>query len=83
MAVISATQLRANIYQLLDQVAQTGEAIEIERKGTLLRIVPAERRTLAALFPPDPELIRGDPADLASLDHSDLWSEDDPARQVP
>jgi len=36
---ISASKLRENIYQLLDQVAQTSVPLEIERKGTILQVV--------------------------------------------
>jgi hypothetical protein len=37
---VSATQLRQNIYAILDEALATGKAVEIERKGKLLRIVP-------------------------------------------
>ena len=37
---VSATQLRQNIYALLDEALETGKPIEIERKGKVLRIVP-------------------------------------------
>ncbi len=37
---VSATQLRQNIYAILDEALATGKAVEIERKGKRLRIVP-------------------------------------------
>lgn len=37
---VSATQLRQNIYAILDEALATGKPVEIERKGKLLRIVP-------------------------------------------
>ncbi|MEO5925458.1 MAG: hypothetical protein ABIR70_16680 [Bryobacteraceae bacterium] len=37
---VSATQLRQNIYAILDEALATGTPVEIERKGKLLRIVP-------------------------------------------
>jgi hypothetical protein len=37
---VSATQLRQNIYAILDEALATGKPIEIERKGKVLRIVP-------------------------------------------
>jgi antitoxin (DNA-binding transcriptional repressor) of toxin-antitoxin stability system len=37
---VSATQLRQNIYAILDEALSTGKPVEIERKGKVLRIVP-------------------------------------------
>lgn len=37
---VSATQLRQNIYAILDEALATGKPVEIERKGKVLRIVP-------------------------------------------
>jgi hypothetical protein len=37
---VSATQLRQNIYAILDEALATGRPVEIERKGKVLRIVP-------------------------------------------
>jgi len=37
---ISATRLRQNLYQILDQVLEKGIQVEIERKGHILKIVP-------------------------------------------
>lgn len=42
--VLTASQLRADIYNLLDHVIETGEPIEISRKGVTVRVV-AERST--------------------------------------
>jgi antitoxin (DNA-binding transcriptional repressor) of toxin-antitoxin stability system len=39
---LSASEVRRDIYRLLDQVLQTGQPVEILRKGKRLRIVPAE-----------------------------------------
>lgn len=41
---VTASQLRADVYNLLDRVIASGEPLEIERNGTLLRIVPADPR---------------------------------------
>ena len=70
---ITATALRADIYRLLDEVLETGTPLEIERNGRVLRIVPAERRSLSELFPPRPELVSGDPGDLPAMDWSGEW----------
>ena len=70
---ITASQLRQDIYRILDRVIETGEAVEIERKGKVLRIVaPAARRNLD-LLPKRPHFIVGDPEDLVSIDWSEEW----------
>lgn len=38
---ITATELRRDVYRLLDQVLESGEAMTIERKGRRLLLVPA------------------------------------------
>ena len=42
MAAITATHLRSNIYNILDQVLETGSPQEILRNGRKLLIVPFE-----------------------------------------
>jgi prevent-host-death family protein len=68
-----ATELRANIYKILDQVLATGKPVEIERKGRILRIVPAESSSAVERVQPIPDLINGDPASLEHLDWSGEW----------
>ncbi len=75
---LTASALRANIYKVLDEVLATGEAVEIERYGEVLRIVPADRAggrkrhaRLANL--PAFDLVSGDPEDLVHLDWSGTW----------
>lgn len=69
----TATQLRADLYKLLDQVLESGKPLEIRREGQVLWIVPAERRSLWELFPPRPDRIIGDPDDLVHIDWSKEW----------
>lgn len=37
---MNATQLRRNLYRTLDKVIETGESVEVERKGQILLIAP-------------------------------------------
>jgi hypothetical protein len=71
---ITASQLRQDVYRLLDQALRTGEPLEIERKGRILRIVPdpPRQRSLEQLHP-IPGLIVGDPEELVSTDWSANW----------
>lgn len=41
---MTATELRRNIYRVLDEVLETGVAQEVQRHGQKLLIVPAEPR---------------------------------------
>jgi hypothetical protein len=70
---VTASQLRQNVYRLLDQTLETGKPLEICRKGRTLRIVsdvdPGGK--LNALVPH--ECIKGDPEDLVHVDWSDTW----------
>jgi len=68
-----ATDLRKNIYKILDQVLETGRAVDVERKGRLLRIVPADDATPTERLRPMADLIVGDPAALEHIDWSAEW----------
>jgi prevent-host-death family protein len=70
---VTASRLRENVYQLLDEVVATGRPLEVERKGKLLRIVPVETRSkLSRLKKHD--LIIGDPEELIHMDWSSEWN---------
>ena len=71
---VTPSQLRQDVYRLLDNVLETGEPLDIERKGQRLRIVrqePTVRRF--ERIPVDPNLIVGDPEELVHIDWSDDW----------
>ncbi|MEO6259774.1 MAG: type II toxin-antitoxin system Phd/YefM family antitoxin [Thermoanaerobaculia bacterium] len=76
---MTASQLRQNIYRILDEVIETGRPIEIERKGKLVRI-EADRQENNVLenLTPHPGTIVGDPEDLVHLDWSSEWTTDLP-----
>ena len=69
---VTASKLRADIFNILDHVLETGEPVEIERRGQLLRIVPEQPRSkFDRLVRRD--AIVGDPDDLVSIDWSGEW----------
>jgi antitoxin (DNA-binding transcriptional repressor) of toxin-antitoxin stability system len=72
---ITASALRQNIYRILDQIIETGEEVEIERKGKVLRIVPPRARRRLDLLPKR-DFIVGDPEDLVHIDWSEDWDEE-------
>ncbi len=71
--MITATELRKNVYQILDEVLTTGLPIEIERHGKHLRIVAVEKISKLKNLKPMKNLIVGDPAELNAIDWTDEW----------
>ena len=69
---ITVTQLRQNIYKALDEVIETGVPLEVERKGRILRITPAEPRSKLDNLRRRAYL-RGDPEEIVDLDWSHEW----------
>lgn len=74
MPIVNASELRANIYRLLDQALETGVPVEIERRGRRLRIVPDNPPSKLARLIPHPGDIIGDPEDLVHVDWSAEWT---------
>lgn len=73
---VTATYLRQHIYEIIDHVLKTGEAVEIERYGQTIELkpaqVPGKKRDLTALKERD-DIIVGDPEGLVHLDWSGEW----------
>jgi hypothetical protein len=69
--IVTASELRANVYKLLDEVLETGSVLEVERKGRLLRIAADTPGSKLDRLQKRPDFVRGDAADLVHLDWSD------------
>ena len=70
---VTASELRQNIYRLLDKVLATGKPLDIERGGRRLRIVPVETSAKLSRLSPHPGTIVGDPDELVHVDWSSEW----------
>ncbi|MFC7625520.1 type II toxin-antitoxin system Phd/YefM family antitoxin [Microlunatus sp. GCM10028923] len=70
---VSASELRQNVYRLLDEVLDTGMPLEIERAGRRLRIVVADDVSKLSRLTPHPDLFDGDPEELVHVDWSSEW----------
>lgn len=70
---ISATRLRQNLYNILDEVLSTGQPVEIERNGKVLRIIPEIKGSIFDRLEKHPDAIIGDPEDLVHMDWSAYW----------
>ncbi|MBU2515027.1 type II toxin-antitoxin system Phd/YefM family antitoxin [bacterium] len=67
MKTVSPTELRSNIYKLLDEVLNSGVPIEINKGGKLLRIVPVAKSNKLANLNSKPDIIVGSPDDLVNI----------------
>ncbi len=67
MRTITVTELRANIYNLLDEVLSTGIPLEVNKSGRKLRIAPVEKVNKLQKLVHRPEIIQGDPEALVSM----------------
>ncbi len=70
---ITATQLRADLYRILDRVAKNGETVEIARNGTIIQIVPGSPPGKMSRLVERPEYIVGNADDLVHMDWSGEW----------
>jgi hypothetical protein len=73
---VNATQLRANVYRLLDEILETGRPLEIERNGKVLVIAPKEAGSIWDRLPRREGAIVGDPDELIHIDWSSEWNPD-------
>ena len=67
MKTITPTELRSNIYNLLEEVLNTGIPIEINKGGKKLRIVPVEKVNKLQNLISRPTVIKGDPDELVNM----------------
>ena len=74
---VTESQLRQDVYRLLDKTIETGRPLEVRRKGRILRIVsePCTGGKLKSLV--SHECINGDPEELVNIDWSDSWNSDE------
>ncbi len=67
MKTISVTELRGNIYNLLDEVLNTGIPIEIDKGGKKLKIMPVSKTNKLQNLISRPDVIKGEPDDLIDI----------------
>jgi len=67
MKSVTPTELRGNLFNLLDEILKTGIPLEIDRGGKRLRIVPVEKIDKLRNLVSRPDVILGDPDELISL----------------
>jgi hypothetical protein len=74
---ITPSRLRQNVYRILDEAIETGQPVEVVRKGRVLKIVPPPRtEDKLASLKRRPGAIVGNPDDLVHMDWSRYWDPD-------
>ena len=70
--MITASQLRSNIYRILDRVLETGESVSVTRHGKIIKIIsPAVPSKLSRLKKMGK--ICDDPESIVHMDWSSEW----------
>jgi hypothetical protein len=72
---LTASELRRNIYRILDRILATGVAVEVKRGRRKLKVVPADESNGGKLarLKPRPQVLQCDPDELVHLDWSREW----------
>lgn len=73
---VTVTKLREDIYNLIDQVIETGIPLEIKRDHTILKIVPEKPKNILDNLREHSDTIVGDPDELIHIDWSSYWTEE-------
>ena len=71
---ISASKLRENIYNILDEVLDTGTPVEVIRRGKVIRLVPAQKPSKLSRLKKRAYALQ-DPESIVHLDWLQEWSE--------
>ncbi len=67
MKTVSVTGLRSNIYNLIDEVLDTGIPLQIKKGGKLLKIIPVEKIDKLDNLVSRPDFIQGNPDELVNI----------------
>lgn len=74
---MKTTAFRASIYKVLDRIEKTGEPVEIERKGSLFRVIPVSKSSKLERLKRR-EIMKVDAESLVHSDWSREWNNDLP-----
>jgi antitoxin (DNA-binding transcriptional repressor) of toxin-antitoxin stability system len=72
---VTASKLRENVYQILDEAIATGVPVEIIRKGKVLKIVPDKPVSKLDRLRPRKNIFVGNSDDIIGMDWSKEWTE--------
>ena len=67
MKTVTPTELRSNIYKILDEISDNGIPVEIKKGGKRFKIVPEEKRDKISNLVKRSNFIKGDPDDIVNI----------------
>jgi prevent-host-death family protein len=70
---MKATNLRKDLFKVLDRAARTGRPVEIESKGRKFRIISLEPLDIFSKLEKHPDVFSGDLDDLIRIDWMTEW----------
>lgn len=73
---LTATELRRNVYNVLDEVLESGKAQEIVRRGQKLLIVPAQPKKRSFATAPRRKILKCSFDELVATSWEDAWKPD-------
>lgn len=73
--MISLTELRNDLYHKIDVLIETGKPIELVRKGHLIQIVVAKKRSKLARLPKRPDFKIENPENIIDNDWLKDWDD--------
>ncbi len=83
MAAITLTELRADLYKVVDQIIKTGVSVEVQRNGHRIKIILADGPSKLERLTQRTDVINGDLEDIVHCDWLQEWSELQEIQQVP
>ena len=83
MAAITLTELRADLYKVVDQIIKTGVSVEVQRNGHKIKIILADGPSKLERLTQRTDVINGDLEDIVHCDWLQEWSELQEIQQVP
>jgi Antitoxin Phd_YefM, type II toxin-antitoxin system len=75
MTAITLTELRADLYKVVDQIIQTGVPVEVQRNGHKIKIILADGSSKLERLTQRTGVMHGDPEDIVHCDWLQEWSE--------
>ena len=72
---VTASKLRENVYQILDEAIATGVPVEVIRKGKVLKIVPDKPVSKLDRLKKRKNVFVGNVEDIIGMDWSKEWTE--------